>query len=208
MDRYSAYEFLAYLLPGGVVVFATWIGTQGWPAAEPGATSLVFLLAASFFVGQAVAALASWLEPVLWGHAPRTPRDPTWGLFGSGRRYASEARDDLLLELRGHVRVAEADFPTAYRLSYTRLQQAGHDSHLRVLNQQIAFHRNSALALALAALVQGWLLWNDEALLSLAWLPIYVVGSLIFAARYRRFYVEFGDNVIRGIRLLGRKRVD
>jgi hypothetical protein len=77
MDRYSAYEFLAYLLPGGVVVFASWIGLQGWPTTEPGATSLVFLLAGSFFVGQAVAAVASLLEPVLWGHPPGTPRDPT-----------------------------------------------------------------------------------------------------------------------------------
>jgi hypothetical protein len=33
-----------------------------------------------------------------------------------------------------------------------------------------------------------------------------VLGSVIFSGRYRRFYVEFGDNVIRGIRLLDREK--
>jgi hypothetical protein len=202
MDRYSAYEFLAYLLPGGAVIFAAWVGAEGWPSAEPGPTGLIFILAASFFVGQAVAAMASWLEPVLWGHQPYTPRDPTWGLFGEGRRYEDAERDDLLTELRSHVGSGDADFAGAYRLGYTRLQQAGHDGHLRVLNQQIAFHRNSALSMLSAAVIHVGLLLAGQASSPSWWAALYCAAAIIFAGRYRRFYVEFGDNVIRGIRLL------
>ena len=34
------------------------------------------------------------------------------------------------------------------------------------------------------------------------WVPVYVVATLLFAYRYRRFWRRFADAVIRGIRTL------
>ena len=87
----SAYEYLAFLLPGGALTLIA-LAVYGTPMTEPGVASFAVLLGVAFVVGHAVAAIASSLQPMLWGHGPRTATDPLWGV----RRH--QARGDT-----GHV---------------------------------------------------------------------------------------------------------
>jgi hypothetical protein len=203
MDRFSPYEYLAYLLPGGVVVFAAWIAVAGWPASEPGATGLVVLLSAAFVVGHGIASVASWLEPLAWGHLPGQRANPLWGLFGHRGRYPDDERKAIEADFQSRIRSQSASFEILYGLGYTKLQQLKLDAHLQVLNQQIGFSRNTATACIVAVAVHGVYLAMGEAVLpAWPWLLLYTAGLVLFTARYRRFWVHFADAVVRGVRLL------
>jgi hypothetical protein len=54
MYLYSAYDYLAVLIPGGFVLFQIAIGS-GRGIGEPGAGLVIQLLAAAFLIGRAVA---------------------------------------------------------------------------------------------------------------------------------------------------------
>jgi hypothetical protein len=96
-------------------------------------------------------------------------------------------------------------FGSAYNLAYTELQQAGKDHQLKVMNQQIGFYRNMSFACLLAAGMVAYLAIGGHTHLPwLPWAAFFLVTAALFAYRYRRFWRNFGDNVVRGIRALPR----
>src|SRR5438309_9158796 len=95
MNQYSPYDYLAFVLPGGLVLFTAVYGWYGWPWKEPGATALVGLLAASFVVGNALSGLANFIEPMLLGSRPGKRPDGLWGQFAKGDRHEGEQQEFL-----------------------------------------------------------------------------------------------------------------
>jgi hypothetical protein len=201
MIPFSAYEWLSFLLPGGLFLFAAFYGWNGWPYPEPGAAALTGILAASFAVGHAVAAVASWLEPCIWLRRPGSRQEPDWGMFGRGGTYDSAERERIMTDLRKRYG-ADVDFRKGYYLAYTQLRQAGKDAALVIANQQIGFYRNMTFAaLAGAMIIVGY--WAvGRAALPVVWALFLATAAILFAFRYRRFWRRFGDEVVRGIRTL------
>lgn len=198
---YAAYEFLSLVIPGGLLLAAAVYGWDGWRYDEPGATALVGILAASYVVGQANAAIANLLEPVLWLRRPGSRQDPTWGMFGPKGTYSEQDREHILGQLR--ARYGDVDFPRGYNLAYTELYQLGKDEQLKLANQSIGFLRNMTCACVIATcLVGAYAAAGREALPAAIWIPIGVAASVLFAYRYRRFWRRFGDYVIRGFSVL------
>jgi hypothetical protein len=176
----------------------------GWPQTEPGASALVFLLGLAFLVGHMLASVAAWLQPVVWGHAPGGSSDPLWGVFGHGGTYTDVEADRVARELERHYG-AGLSRRRLYGLAYTDLQQAGKEARLVSLNSQIAFCRNAAVAFLVAAVAQGVGTVAGRGVLDGGWLvAAYLLGACMFAARYKRFWRQFGDNVIRGFRVLAK----
>jgi hypothetical protein len=200
---YSPYRWLAFVIPGGVILFAFFYGWNGWPFPEPGATALVGILAAAFAVGAANAGAANWVEPVLWLHRPGSGQDPSWGLFGTGCPYEERERAVIEAELRSRYG-AEASFRTGYNLAYTELQHGGKADRLNQLNEEIGFYRNMTTACIASAVVIGvyTIVWDRRALPPVLWIPLFVAMAILFGYRYRRFWRRFGDYVIRGFRTL------
>lgn len=202
MNPYSVYDYLAYVIPGGTVLVATQLAFAGWPSSEPGNVGLVALLAAAFLVGHGTAALAAFFEPLVWRHRPGAPVSPLWGLEGPGGVYDSDEIEKIQGELAKRYGPG-LGLKRLYQLAYTDLQQRGKDQRLLTLNSQIGFHRNSAAALAVAVVVQASaILARREATGTWAVASVYAAGVLVFAIRYKRYWRQFGDNVIRGFRVL------
>lgn len=198
----SIYDSLSFVLPGGTVLFTTVYGWNGWPYPEPGATAAIGLLAAAFVVGHLNAALAAFLELLAWRHRPGQPMSSTWGLFGPGGVYTAAEQDAIKAEMAAKLERQER-FQVLFNLGYTTLQHAGKDEQLKIFNQQLGFYRNMSTATAVSAVATcAYAIAGRDWLPAAIWAPIYVVATLLFAYRYRRFWRRFADAVIRGIRTL------
>jgi len=199
VDRFTPYEYLAFLLPGGTVVWtlALALGQN----VDLGAGEFAVVLGLAFVVGHALAAVASWGEPIFWGDMPGGRTDPLWGVFGRNGPIDEERRPAIEHAIQARLKSVDG-FPRLHRLGYTRLQQLGLDGHLQVLNQQIGFYRNMVVALVVAAAVQigSFLVLSIAPTYSL---PAVVVveagGALLFIYRYKRFWAYFGAAVLDGI---------
>lgn len=198
---FNPYEYFSFLFPGAIVVGAWYYGSNGLPNAEPGVGASLALIAGAFLIGHAVAAIASWLEPILWLHRPGSKTDPTWGMFGPRGTYDASERIGIERDLAR--RFPSVSFKTAYHIGRTALQQAGKDNQLKIMDQQIGFYRNSAVASLLAAcIVFIEAIMGYHHLQLIPWLPLFLAIAFLFVYRYKRFWRIFGDNVIRGIRAL------
>jgi hypothetical protein len=201
MNLYSAYDYLAFIIPGGLTVGAVYIAFWGWPQAEPGASALVILLGLAFLVGQVLASIGAWLQPVAWGHAPGSIVDPLWGVFGKGATYSEAEAEQVVRELEGHFGPGLSR-NRLYQLAYTELQQSGKEGRLAVLNSQIGMCRNSVAGFLVAAVAQIVAIMAGPTLPNAGLLTAaYALGAGVFVARYKRFWGQFGDNVIRGFRV-------
>jgi hypothetical protein len=202
MNLYSAYDYLAFVVPGGVVIFAIIASTQGLPTSDIGVGILVVGLGGSFLVGHVLAAIASFLEPLAWGHRPGSRVEPLWGQDGPNG-YGPEL-DNLASDLterygEGH------DLRRLYQLAHTEIQYAGKDERLRLLNSQLGFYRNAAVAFLVAAIAQLIVYVRGTPKIDTwPWIGLYLMFAILFIFRYRRFWRQFADNVIRGFRVLRR----
>lgn len=200
MIAYTAYQFLGFILPGALVLFASVYGSTGWPRSEPAASGLVGVLATSFVAGHAVAAVAGWLEPLAWGSRPGRRVESMTGLFGT-KGYFDELERPVIEERLRTLFGSELQPQTCFDLAYTRLQQQGKDSVVQLMNQEIGFHRNMASAsiasffVTVGVAVAG----RGDHLRPDVWLPTFGVAALLFVFRYRRFWRRFAHNVVRGV---------
>jgi hypothetical protein len=200
---FSPYEYFSYLFPGATVLGAYYFASFGPPEKEPGAVVALAVIGIAFVLGHAVAAVASWLEPTLWGHAPGGKTDQTWGMFGRNGTYQESEREAITAALG--QRYGSIPFRSAYNLAYTELQQAGKDHQLKVMNQQIGFYRNMSFACLLSAIIVAYVaVMGHKYPPWLPWVPFFLVSTALFTYRYRRFWRYFGDNVVRGIRAFPR----
>jgi hypothetical protein len=202
MNLYSAYDYLAFVIPGGLAISGLVVGVFGLPTAEPGASAMVGLLGLAFLIGHVLATIGSWAQPVAWGHAPGHTADPLWGVFGSRAVYSADEAEELVHELQTKYGTG-LSAGRLYQLAYTDLQQAGKENRLLTLNSQIGFCRNTTIALIVAFLAQIVGELAAIATPGTSWLvPTYLAVCLVFIARYKRLWRQFGDNVLRGFRVL------
>lgn len=198
MNPYSAYEYLSFILPGGVLLFASFYGYHGWHWKEPGATALVGILAACFVVGHANAAVAQYCQPLLWRQRPSNRSSSEWGMFGPhGAFPAEDDRDRVRAGL--DAAYPGLSFQQAFNSAVGKIRDS--DDHLKVLNSQIGLYRNlTAASLLSLVLVVYYNLSSHRHLPLLPWVPILVAVTLLFANRYRHFWRRYGAHVIYSVR--------
>lgn len=193
---FSAYDYIGIVLPGGAVISTAFYGWFGWPYPEPGATALVAILAAAFAAGTAIGGFGAWLSPIALGKHPGAKSDPLWGLFdGSDAEFDREQ-----VHQRFEERLGQGKLVVLYHLGYVRLQHENKAGRLDAINQQLAFNRNMAAAvLACLALVVLYAVMGKSHLPLLPWVPVLVVGLVLFTYRFRRQWRWFGTYVVRGV---------
>ena len=202
MDKQlTLYDYVSYVVPGGLLLFVIVYGYDGWPRAEPGSSGLIGIIAAAFVVGHVVAVVGTWVEAAFLGGRPGRRPDPLWGTLGDRSRYSDEERAELrqrLLERYGDVEVA-----VAFRLGQTELQQAGKDGPMKVATQHLGFARGLATAALLALVVDVVLAIASGTHLPLVlWIPVLCGVAVACVVRYRRAWRQFGDHLIRGVAVL------
>jgi hypothetical protein len=200
VNLYSAYEYLSFILPGGVVLFASFYGYHGWPWSEPGGTALVGILAACFLVGHANAALAQYFQPLLWGSRPSNRANSEWGMFGPAGAFPQPGDRDRL-ESEMAATYPGLSFQQAFATAVADMRRTGDDEFLKVLNSQIGLYRNLTTASLLsAAIVLYYNLSSHQHLPLLPWLPIFAGATVLFANRYRNFWKRYGAAVVSAMR--------
>lgn len=193
-DKLSVYDFLAFVLPGLVVIVVGFYGFYGWPYQEPGASYLVGIVAAGFLAGHALAAVASLAMPLAFGRAPWHPVPSSWGLRHS-RRLGAPSEGELLRWLGAH-RDHGGDDVLETALTDARTKYRGHE-HLRVVNSQIGFYRNAAAATATSAvLVVVYAVIGRRHLHVFVWTPLLLATTVLFSWRLRRFWLRFGEELV------------
>jgi hypothetical protein len=201
-ERLSLYDYLSFVLPGATILFVAIYGYDGWPRAEPGAAATLGLVAGAFVIGYLNAAIGNWIEAVFLGSRPGARPDPLWGTLTGKSRYSAD--EQKVFEETLHDRYGEGvPLRTCYRLAYTELQQRELAGQLHVMNQHIGFSRGMATACGIAFAIEAGLAATVGSHLEAGlWLPLLGGASIAFVSRYRRFWAWFGDNVLRGTRLL------
>jgi hypothetical protein len=205
VNPYTAYEYLSFILPGGLITSTAFYGYFGWPYDEPGATYLVGILAVSFVVGHINAGIASWLEPVIWFESPGGRTDPTWGMFTARGPYSDQDRERI--EEVVCREFGDPNFRVAYNLAATEMRRRGEAGFLDILNSQIGLYRNLGVASVLATCIVAYFNmagWHH--LPALPWVAVLPAAAVVFFYRYRRFWVRYGDCVVRGARRIGSER--
>lgn len=203
MDNLTLYDYLGFVIPGGLVVATVAYGFQLAPIdAAPSAPGLTMLTAAAFIVGHVNAALANYLQPVAWWQRPGQRLGSSVGLFG--RRGLYDAQQQADIEQHFATRFPNArDFQQQFNLGYTTLRQKGLDKAAQIMNQQIGFYRNMAagvlvsLVVLIAATVRG-----HDILRLWLWVPLAVAAEALFVFRFRRFWARFGNEIVRGVQAL------
>jgi hypothetical protein len=201
MNPYSAYEYLSFVIPGGVLLFASFYGYNGWHWKEPGGTALVGIVAACFVVGHANAAVAQYCQPLLWGHWPSNRASSDWGMFG---RRGAFHRDGDRERVEADLAAAHPglSFQQAFSTALAGIRDT--DDHVRVLNSQIGLYRNLTAATFLSLVVVVYYdLSSHRHLPMLPWVPILVAATVLFGNRYRHFWRRFGAHVVYAVRNSG-----
>lgn len=201
-ERLSLYDYLSFVLPGATILLVAVYGYDGWPRGEPGAAATLGLVTAAFVVGYINAALGNSIEGAFLGSRPGSRPDPLWGTLTGKSRYTPD--EQCVFENALHERYGgDTPLHTCYRLAYTELQQREFAGRLHVINQHIGFSRGMATACATAFVIEvGLAATTGSYLEPTLWLPLLGVAAIAFVSRYRRFWAWFGDNVLRGVRVL------
>lgn len=194
----SPYQYLTFLLPGGLVLFAVVYGWNGWPYGEPGAGAILGLSVAAFMVGHTLAALANFLQASWWGHRPGSRLQSSEGLFDKGGRYAS-TKDEV-------IKAFDALYPTVstfeakFGIAYAEAQAGPLAPKLQSLVEQIGFYRSMAAASAISlGLVLIFNALDHEHLPLFPWVPTFIVTTLLYGYRFRRFWRYVGEYVVADV---------
>lgn len=205
MNLYSAYEYLSFILPGAVLLFASFFGYNGWHWKEPGGTALVGILAACYLVGQANAAIAQYGQPLLWGRRPSNKAQSDWGMFGPHGTFPTADRPDIEATL-GRV-YGHRPFQQTFAEALADMRRTGNDKFIDLLNAQIGLYRNLTSATLLSTIIVTYYnLSSRRNLPALPWIPIFVVVTILFANRYRHFWRRFGAHVVNMVRAVAATR--
>lgn len=201
MDRFSVYEYGAFIVPGGLVITVAYYGLYGMPQHELGLFLLVWLLGAAFLAGHLVAAVANVLAPLAWGKPPGKDPESHQGLFEGGY-LESMSRDDVKSVFEERLGKQD-DLNAAFKAGAKRMRDAGRAGRLELYNQRIGFYRNSAVGTLLSfLLVGGYAVFGDcPAPLPFAvWGPVFAVATWLLVIRYRRFWRYYGREVWLDVR--------
>lgn len=190
----SAYRYLTFLLPGGLVLAAAVYGWIGWPYGEPGAGALLGLAAAAYVTGHIVVALANYLQPIWWGHRPGGRLKSSEGLFDEAGRY-STSKDAVLTAFSSKYPKVD-DFEAQFGLAYQEAQKGPLGSKLLSIVEEIGYYRSMATASAIClVLLLAFRLLGRDHFEVLLWGPIFVASTAAHAYRFRRFWRYIGEYV-------------
>jgi hypothetical protein len=202
-DKLGLYDYLGFIVPGAVIIAAVvyGFGLAGVTTA-PSAEGIVLLTAAAFVIGHLNVAIANVLQPVAFGHRPFTRLRSTEGLFGDHGRYHEAEQKEIEDEFAEYFPAAST-FEERFHLGYTLLRQKQLDSALQTANQQIGLYRNlMAATVVCLPLLAAAAATGHRTLRPQIWIPLDVLAAVLFAIRFRRFWVGFANEVIRGVRAL------
>lgn len=197
MERFSAYEYLGFVVPGGLVCVVAFYGGYGWPYDEPGATYLVGIVAAAFVVGHLVAGLANLVCGLAWRRLPWHEPDSYEGAFKKGQYLEGRTEADVLATFKERVG-DHRDLNRSFKAAAKIMHVEGRANRLDVFNQQIGFYRNTATACGICLLlVVGYEVQaaTIAPLPAPIWAPVFIVSVLVFTRRYRRFWKLYGREV-------------
>jgi hypothetical protein len=207
MDKLDIYQYISFILPGGLVLATVLYGFEVVPTnVSPSATVLILLTAAAFVVGHLNVAVANFLQPLVWGKRPGSWPPSTAGLFGKRGRY-DEAQQQRIEKKFEQLFPDASSIQQRFNIGYTLLRQEQLDGQLQILNPQIGFYRNMATAavLSLGILIAASATGHDH-LNPRIWIPLNLVALLLLVSRFRRFWTRFGDEVVRGIQAWDMRR--
>lgn len=194
----SAYRYLTFLLPGGLLLFVCVYGWQGWTHGEPGATSALGLATAMFMVGHALAGFANWLQPVWWGRLPGTRVPSNQGLFSKGSRY--EGRQADIERQFGNIYTYVHGFEAQFGVAYVEAQVGPLGPKLLTFVEEIGFYRAMATASLLGSiLLPVFSLMDRHHLPLVPWVPILLGAAALYALRLRRFWRYVGEYVVGSV---------
>jgi hypothetical protein len=203
VEQLTLYDYLTFVLPGGVVIASITIAYSGWPWPRPDATSLVLLTGAAFVVGYAIAGVANFLEPAFLGSVPGRRADPLWGTLTGPSRLKPDVQQLYRRALL--VRYGATDEDDCYRRGVTELRQKQLVPMLATFNQHLGFSRGMAVAstVSTVGLLVCTALGHHHVLVGF-WCGLGVVGTVLFIYRFRRFWRWYGESVLRGVAELER----
>lgn len=194
----SPYQYLTFLLPGGLVLFAVVYGWKGWPYGEPGAGAILGLSVASFMVGHALAALANFFQASWWGHRPGSRLQSSEGLFDKAGRYAGTK--DQVTKAFDSVYPNVSNFEAQFGIAYLEAQAGPLAPKLQAFVEQIGYYRSMATASALSlGLVLIFNALDRDHLPLFPWVPIFIASTLLYAYRFRRFWRYVGEYVVADV---------
>ena len=197
--RFSAYEYLTFILPGALVLATAFYGWHGWPYGDISGSMVIGVIAASFFIGHVIAAIANWFQPVLWGHLPGGRLSSSEGLFVAKKGPWASSEQEVREAFKAAFPVA-VDFESQFKLAYAKAQVGPLGPRLQTFVEQIGFYRSGALACGLClATVIVFTLMGRSHLHVCFWGPLFLFSLLAFAYRFRRFWVYLGDYVVRDV---------
>jgi hypothetical protein len=201
-DKLGLYDYLGFIVPGAVIIAAAvyGFGLAGVTTA-PSAEGILLLTAAAFVIGHLNVAVANMLQPVAFGHRPFTRLRSTEGLFGNNGRYGEAERKEIEGEFAEFFPAAST-FEERFQLGYTLLRQKQLDLALQTANQQIGLYRNLMAAAVVCLPLLAAAAIGHGTLRPQIWIPLDVLAAVLFAIRFRRFWVGFANEVVRGVRAL------
>lgn len=208
MDQLTLYDYLTFVLPGGVVLAVSTYASRGWPWPRPSAAILVLLTGAAFVVGYAISGISNLVEPCFLGQRSLRNPDPLWGTLNGPSRMEDVEKQQLrgLLSARyGKELTATA----AYRRALVELRAKDKAPMLPTINQHLGFARGMAVASMISAIILiACAIFGDSHLAVQFWVPVSAGAAALFIARFRRFWRWFGENVLRGIAEIVRQEQD
>lgn len=202
MDRllsvFGLYDFVSLVFTGAALLCGVWWAAAGVPD-EPGAATVIALMAASFVIGHAVQAVGSMWEGRYWkarGGWPSAERMREQ----SPRAYAETLRAVILeaLAARHGDTVRQLRPDDLFGLARADLRAAGADGRAELMNALYGMSRGFAtVSVMLAAVFAAkWFDAGDFEPWGIALLIALVAGGL-FAYRFHSFGYFFADQVWR-----------
>jgi hypothetical protein len=192
----SAYQYLTFLLPGGLLLGTFVYGLNGWPLGDPGAAVVLGLTLAAFMIGHALAGIANFLQPVWWGHLPGQRLRSSEGLFVKGGRFAG-SEEAVRSKFAQRYPKLET-FDEQFGIAYSEAQAGPLGSKMQALVEQIGFYRSAATAslLCLLSITFFGLVLNRAHMPLIPWAPVFLSLTLLYGYRFKRFWRLLAEYVV------------
>lgn len=190
----SAYRYLAFLLPGALLLFVAFYGWNGWPYGEPGAGVILGLSAASYVSGHVLVSIANFFQRVWWLQPPGGRLKSSQGLFDKSGRYADSKDEVIKAFTKAYPQVSK--FEAQFGIAYQEAQKGPLAPKLLAFVEEIGYYRSMATASAICiVLVVAFHVADHQHLPVELWVPLFAISTAAHAYRFRRFWRYVGEYV-------------
>jgi hypothetical protein len=190
---FSLYDFLGYVLSGGILLVGAWWAFDDLPS-DIGTAAVFGLIGLSYAVGHAVQSLANLWEGLLWKRSglPSTTR-MTPGADGA---YADVLRKIIHERIKGDTGADELATPDAFQVARAELRRQELDGRAELMNTMYALCRGlttTAGVLLIVFIAAGFVTGDWQRLLIGA--GVMVIAVVLYAKRAVRYSYRFADQV-------------